>query len=59
MKIQSTFRDMVTQSFLKWDEFWRYLPFSNTFQNIERDIAYVAHFLGLTKREVILIQCVI
>ena len=26
VKIQSTFRDMVTHSFLKWDEFWGYLP---------------------------------
>ena len=28
MEIQSTFRDMVIQSFLKWGEFWRYLPIS-------------------------------
>ena len=40
MKIQSTFRDMVRQSFLKWDEFLRYLPISDTFQNIERDMGW-------------------
>ena len=26
VKILSTFRDMVIQSFLKWAEFWGYLP---------------------------------
>ena len=26
MKMQSSFRDMVIQSFLKWGEFWGYLP---------------------------------
>ena len=31
LKIQSTLRDMVTQSFLKWDKFWRYLPISDRY----------------------------
>ena len=28
MNIQSTFKDMAIQSFLKWGEFWGYLPIS-------------------------------
>ena len=28
VKIQSTFRDMVVQSFLKWGELWGYLSIS-------------------------------
>ena len=39
MKIQSTFRDMVNKSFLKWVRFWDICPFPL------RDMRYFSNYL--------------
>ena len=42
MKIQSTFRNMVIQSFLEWGVFGHFLlGIWDTFQNILRDMGYL------------------
>ena len=40
MKNQRTFRDMMIQSFLKWDEFWGYRPFPF------RDMGYFSKYFN-------------